>query len=60
MSVNRPTLRPTLAAAFALATPVGANASAGELVVSAAASLTNAFRTWPPPMKKSMPAPRWS
>ena len=44
MSVNRPTLRPTLAAAFALATLWGANASAGELVVSAAASLTNAFK----------------
>ena len=36
--------RLTLAAAFALATLWGANASAGELVVSAAASLTNAFK----------------
>ena len=53
MSVNRPTPRLTLAAAFALATLWGANASAGELVVSAAASLTNAFRTWPPPMKRA-------
>ena len=52
MSVNRPTLRPTLAAAFA-GHLWGANASAGELVVSAAASLTNAFRTWPPPMKRA-------
>ena len=39
--------------------PVGANASAGELVVSAAASLTNAFRT-AAAYEKSMPAPRWS